>query len=385
MEQAPEVRLAADLIRAPSPSGAEGPATEVLASAMREYGFDEVFIDSAGNAVGRFLRGEGPHVMLNGHVDTVPLGDESLWPHPPLGGVVEGGILWGRGASDMKSSIACMVLAARDAADAGFSGTLSVSGVVLEEIGGLGARYLAESDPSVDVVILGEPSSLKLKLGHRGAAGIEITFPGAIAHAAKAELGENALVHAARYVEALGKMPLPTGGMLKGSSATPTRLETFPVGGTNVVPGSALLYVDYRNMPGDDLDAVIERLKSIRHDDRITVEIPERTLSSVSGEVSYTSRRAGLPYLLDENHYSVAAAQRALAPLLPKYGRELDVGYWWFCTDAPHLASRGAAVLGYGPGAEELAHTTRECVPVESLAIAREAYRAMSLELLGPA
>lgn len=385
MEQAPEVRLAADLIRAPSPSGAEGPATEVLVAAMREYGFDEVFIDPAGNAVGRFLRGEGPHVMLNGHVDTVPLGDESLWPHPPLGGVVEGGILWGRGASDMKSSIACMVLAARDAADAGFSGTLSVSGVVLEEIGGLGARYLAESDPSVDVVILGEPSSLKLKLGHRGAAGIEITFPGAIAHAAKAELGENALVHAARYVEALGKMPLPTGGMLKGSSATPTRLETFPVGGTNVVPGSALLYVDYRNMPGDDLDAVIERLKSIRHDDRITVEIPERTLSSVSGEVSYTSRRAGLPYLLDENHYSVAAAQRALAPLLPRYGRELDVGYWWFCTDAPHLASRGAAVLGYGPGAEELAHTTRECVPVESLAIARDAYRAMSLELLGPA
>lgn len=385
MEQAPEVRLAADLIRAPSPSGAEGPATEVLVAAMREYGFDEVFIDPAGNAVGRFLRGEGPHVMLNGHVDTVPLGDESLWPHPPLGGVVEGGILWGRGASDMKSSIACMVLAARDAADAGFSGTLSVSGVVLEEIGGLGARYLAESDPSVDVVILGEPSSLKLKLGHRGAAGIEITFPGAIAHAAKAELGENALVHAARYVEALGKMPLPTGGMLKGSSATPTRLETFPVGGTNVVPGSALLYVDYRNMPGDDLDAVIERLKSIRHDDRITIEIPERTLSSVSGEVSYTSRRAGLPYLLDDNHYSVAAAQRALAPLLPKYGRELDVGYWWFCTDAPHLASRGAAVLGYGPGAEELAHTTRECVPVESLAIARDAYRAMSLELLGPA
>ncbi len=356
----------------------------MLVAAMREYGFDEVFVDPAGNAVGRFVRGDGPHVMLNGHVDTVPLGDESLWPHPPLSGVVEGGMLWGRGASDMKSSIACMVLAARDAADAGFSGTLSVSGVVLEEIGGLGARYLAESS-DFDVVILGEPSSLKLKLGHRGAAGIEVRFPGAIAHAAKAELGENALVHAARYVTALGAMPLPTGGMLKGSSATPTRLETFPQGGTNVVPGGAMLYVDYRNMPGDELDDVIERLKAIRHDERITVEIPEWTLTSVSGEVSYTSRRAGLPYLLDEGHYSVAAARRALAPLLALHGRELDVGYWWFCTDAPHLASRGAAVLGFGPGAEELAHTTRECVPVESLAVARDAYRAMCLELLDPA
>ncbi len=384
MEQPHEVRLAADLIRAHSPSGAEGPATGVLIDAMRELGFDEVFVDPAGNAVGRFVRGAGPHVMLNGHLDTVPLGDESLWPYPPLSGAVEGGMLWGRGASDMKSSLACMVVAARDAANSGFSGTLSVAGVVLEEVGGLGARYLAENS-EVDVVVLGEPSSLRLKLGHRGAAGVEVTFPGAIAHAAKAELGENALVHAARYIAALGAMPLPTGGTLKGSSATPTRLETFPQGGTNVVPGSAKLYVDYRNVPGDELDHVVARLEAIRHDERITVKIPEQTLTSVSGEVSYTAKRAGLPYLLDEGHEAVAAARRALTPLLARHGRELEVGYWWFCTDAPHLASRGAAVLGFGPGAEELAHTTRECVPVESLAVAREAYRALSLELLGPA
>lgn len=382
MEQPPEVRLAADLIRAPSPSGSEGPATEVLVGAMRELGFDEVFVDSAGNAVGRFKRGDGPHVMLNGHLDTVPVGDESLWPYPPLSGAVEGGVLWGRGASDMKSSLACMVLAAADAAKSGFSGTLSVTGVVLEEVGGLGARYLGENT-DVDVVVLGEPSSLKLKLGHRGAVGVEVTFPGAIAHAAKAELGENALVHAARYVAALEAMELPRGGTLKGSSATPTRLETFPQGGSNVVPGSATLYVDYRNVPGDEISDVVARLEGIRHDPRITVSVPERTLTS--GEVSYTAKRAGLPYLLDEDHPAVAAARRALTPLLERHGRELDVGYWWFCTDAPHLAAGGAAVLGFGPGAEELAHTTRECVPVESLSVAREAYRALSLELLGAA
>ncbi len=384
MEQPPEVKLAADLIRAPSPSGAEGPAAEVLVAAMRQLGFDEVFIDPAGNAVGRFVRGEGPHVMLNGHLDTVPVGDESLWPYPPLSGAIEGGMLWGRGASDMKSSLACMVMAASDVAKAGFSGTLSVTGVVLEEIGGLGARYIGENT-DIDVVVLGEPSSLRLKLGHRGAVGVEVEFPGAIAHAAKAELGENALVHAARYVAALQTLELPTGGTLKGSSATPTRLETFPQGGSNVVPGSALLYVDYRNIPGDELDDVIARLESIRHDPRITVTIPERTLTSVSGEVSYASKRAGLPYLLSDTHPAVDAARRALTRVLPRYGRELETGYWWFCTDAPHLAAGGAAVLGFGPGAEELAHTTRECVPVENLSIARDAYRALSLELLGPA
>lgn len=354
---------------------------EVLASAMRDLGFDEVYVDPAGNAVGRFVRGEGPHVMLNGHLDTVPVGDESLWPNPPLSGAVEGGVLWGRGASDMKSSLACMALAARDAADTGFAGTLSVTGVVLEEVGGLGARYLGETLPC-EAVVLGEPSSLHLKLGHRGVVGVEVTFPGAIAHAAKAELGENALLHAARYINALSELELPTGGVLKGSSATPTYLSTFPRGGTNVVPGSATLHIDYRNVPGDDHDDIIERFESLRHDPRIEVSIPRQTLTSVSGEVSYESERAGLPYLLDEGHPAVTAAHRALTPLLAGYGRELSVGYWWFCTDAPHLAASGAAVLGFGPGAEDLAHTTRECVPVENLTIARQAYRALSLELL---
>src|SRR5690606_33079003 len=157
------VRLAADLIRAPSQTGSEGPAAELLVRAMNELGFDRAYTDDAGNAIGMISRGEGPVVMLNGHIDTVPVGDESLWPHPPLGGVIDGGRLWGRGACDMKSAVACMVVAAADAADRGFSGTLVVSGVVPEEVGGLGARHLRET-LAYDVAVLGEPSKLQLKL-----------------------------------------------------------------------------------------------------------------------------------------------------------------------------------------------------------------------------
>src|SRR5690606_35936055 len=138
--------------------------------------FDEAYIDEVGNAIGVIRRGEGKTLMLNGHIDTVPVGDPDLWPYPPLSGSIVDGRLWGRGACDMKSALACMVLAASDAARAGFSGTLIVSGVVEEEVGGKGSRHVGAT-LAYDAAVLGEPSKLHMKLGHRGAMVIEVVFP----------------------------------------------------------------------------------------------------------------------------------------------------------------------------------------------------------------
>lgn len=377
----PEVKLAADLIRAPSPSGRERPAVDVLLDAMRALGFDEVYRDAAGNAIGRFDRGPGPTVLLTGHLDTVPVGDESLWPHPPLAGVVADGQLWGRGACDMKSAVACMVHAAADAAAAGFAGTLIVAGVVQEEVGGLGSRHLGET-VTCDVVVLGEPSKLHLKLGHRGRVEVEVEVPGAIAHAAKAELGENALYNAARYLAALEAIELPTGGPLAGSSATATRLVNFPSGGANVVPGSARITVDYRNIPDDEPVAVMARLKALTTDERVAFSFPSERAASEDGGVSYAYDRVAPAYLAPHDHPAVATARSVLNRVVEENGQTFAEGYWWFCTDAPHLARPDRPVIGFGPGAEELAHTTRECVPLEHLKIARHAYRELALAYL---
>jgi acetylornithine deacetylase/succinyl-diaminopimelate desuccinylase-like protein len=109
----------------------------------------------------------------------------------------------------MKGALAAMAVAAHEAADAGFAGTLVVSGVVQEEVGGLGARWFGERN-AADLVVLGEPSDLGLQLGHRGRIEVHVTLPGRIAHAAKAELGENALLRAARYALALEGLELPS-------------------------------------------------------------------------------------------------------------------------------------------------------------------------------
>ena len=374
-----EQRLAEELIRAESLSGREGKAAEVLLDAYRELAFDEAYLDAAGNAIGVFRRGGGPLVMLNGHLDTVPLGDESLWPHPPLGGVVADGLLWGRGACDMKAAVACMALAARDAAEQGFGGTLMVAGVVQEEVGGLGSRYLATTC-SPQVVILGEPSNLALALGHRGRVVVEVELPGKIAHAARAWLGENALERAAALVSRLRELELPSGGPLGGASATATTLVTFPHGGVNVVPGRAQLTIDYRSLPGESVEAVLARIQAL--DPGATVRVPVEEASSASGEVRYRQPLLREPYLAPAGSSEVATARRVLAAVSERHHYLFQERSWWFGTDAPLLAETGAVVIGFGPGDDELAHTTNEHVPVEHLKVARDGYRELALAYL---
>lgn len=371
--------LARALLRAPSPSGLEGPATRAFVQALRDLGYD-ASLDGAGNAVGVLRRGDGPTVLFNGHLDTVPVGDESAWRHPPLAGAVDGGELWGRGAVDMKTALACMAHAGADAADAGFRGTLIVAGVVQEEVGGLGSRHLAETLP-YDVVILGEPSDLELKLGHRGRIELEVDLPGRIAHAAKSELGENALDAAADLLVALRGAELPAGGPLGRSTATPTNLRSFPEESANVVPGGARLTVDYRNLPGDEPEAVVARLAALAPGARVT--IPEEHAVSEDGALSRRFPRVAPPYLAPGDHPMARTVREALRASLEAAERPYREGVWWFCTDAPYLAARGAPVFGFGPGDPELAHTTRERVPLEHLDVARAAYARLALALAG--
>jgi len=382
---AKEAELAQKLVQTFSPSGRERPAADLLVSAFRELGFDEAYLDDAGNAVGILRCGSarGRTVMLNGHIDTVPLGDEAEWPHPPLSGALEGGRLWGRGACDMKAALACMVYAAKDAAP-DLDGTVIITGVVQEEVGGLGARYLGETIKA-DVVILGEPSKLRLMLGHRGRVEVEVSLPGRIAHAARGDLGDNALYRAARFLGRLEGLELPTGGPLGGSSLTPTTLSSYPQGGKNVVPGRAELTVDYRNIPGDDPETILARLQALEPMARLSVPMEEA--ASESGRVAYTFPRIVPVYLAPGEHRDVTTARRVLGRVLKEAGHPYAEDCWWFGTDAPHLAKTmegtGGVVIGFGPGEEELAHTTCESVPLEHLRVAREGYAALLRAYLG--
>lgn len=369
-----ETALASRLIRQSSPSGSESAVARLLAEELTALGY-EAAIDAAGNVTGTLRCGTGPVVMLLGHIDTVPVGDESAWPWPPLSGTVQDGRLWGRGSVDMKAAIAVMACAGVDAAAAGFRGTIIVAGTVLEEVNGLGARHLAARQQA-DLVILGEPSSLEVKYGHRGRAEVTARLPGRIAHAARSVLGHNALQDASAWLVALDALELPAGGPLTGSTATPVQLHASP-DAANVVPGEAVITIDYRYIPGDGPAEILARLSEL--EPRAELSIRTQVARSEDGSVTEEVEVVSPAWSVDPALPLVRAARDGAEAALGAAGHQLTEGVWWFATDAPWIAAAGMPVIGFGPGDPELAHTTRESVAVAELALARQVYTAMVL------
>lgn len=170
-----------------SPSGQERGAVEWLVARMKSLGYDNAFIDDAGNAVG--VMGQGTkQIVLLGHIDTVP-GEikVSLTPPPPLAPLPQGeGKLYGRGAVDAKGPLACFVDAvAKVSARDGWQ--FVVIGAVEEERDSEGARFVA-TQYKPDFAIIGEPNQWdRIALGYKGSAWANVTVKRGQVHTASGE------------------------------------------------------------------------------------------------------------------------------------------------------------------------------------------------------
>jgi len=129
------VNFLRELVQIPSPSGQEGALAQRLAEEMERLGFPEVKVDKVGNVIGKIGSGNRPIILFDGHMDTVEVADYSSWTRDPYGGEIDGRLLYGLGASDMKGGLASMVygLAALIKAGAKIPGTVYFVGVVQEE------------------------------------------------------------------------------------------------------------------------------------------------------------------------------------------------------------------------------------------------------------
>lgn len=214
LDTAALVETARDLVAIQSLSGFETPAQEYVAAFMRQAGFDvdmweidlpalsrnphysaEVERDEAYGLVGAIGHGDGPSLMLNGHVDVVPAGDVANWSHPPWSGIVEGGRLHGRGSADMKGGLACALHAAKALVDAGVDlpGRLVIASVVGEEDGGSGTLATLVRGVRTDSAIVLEPTGLAVTPVQAGALSFRLTIRGMSAHGALREEGVSAI------------------------------------------------------------------------------------------------------------------------------------------------------------------------------------------------
>jgi putative selenium metabolism hydrolase len=378
------VALLQRMIQTVSLPGREEALARLLHDEMQALGYDHVRIDEVGNVIGLVRgRGEAPGLMLNTHLDHVDVGEHAAWPHPPYGGLVQDGIVHGRGAVDIKGPAAAQILAGARLAVERPPGDVLVSCVVQEEIGGVGARHLARELPC-RLVVVGEPSSNQIRRGNRGRTELLLRVRGRSVHASVPELGRNPLFALARFLCRLETIVHPEHPDLGPSTVAPTLLHTDQTS-ANVIPGEVCQVLDWRNIPGqsdqDARQAILDLARAVvgGHPPGITidVDVPRyayRTWTGRSGELAANNPA----YALAESHPAIEAA-RALVE--EQTEAPCPVGCWRFATDGGHFAAAGAAVVGFGPGDELLAHTVDERVEVAALADAIAVYERFGREL----
>lgn len=370
------------LIRTPGLPGEEGDTARLVLAEMEALGYIDARIDEVGNVIGRVPGGDGPAVMFNTHLDHVDVGDHERWPHPPYGGEIHSGSVWGRGAVDIKGPLAAQVHGVARLLRDGITpaGDVWVTAVVQEEIGGVGARHLM-GYLQTPVVIVGEPSGNTLRRGHRGRCELIVHVTGRSVHASVPHEGVNPWEVLAAFIARLPDLDMAEQADLGRSTVVPTLIRSDQVSG-NVVPGELWLTCDWRQVPGESAQDAAAKLDAILQSCLIEgasaeVEVPIYHRAAYTG-VLMDIGGDNPAYILPRDHPAVSAACAALEPVI---GVTDEVDTWRFATDGGHFSQAGMACVGFGPGNELLAHTVDEHIPIAQLETALSGNEALAREL----
>lgn len=368
------VGLARDLvrIRSENPPGQETEVVEHLRGVFAGIGLGRGEVVEATPGRQNLIIGTGdgaasgkPVLLVNGHLDTVPVRPQA-WRSDPFGGQVHDGRLYGRGSADMKGGIAAAITALQVCRSIGVDLPCEVVFhlVADEELGGehgtgaLVERGLIAADACLDP----EPTGLKLCLAERGLLFARITTRGVPAHGSEPSKGRSAIITAAAISQVLHDNEFPQQphpllgtttcnvGMIRGGS------------GPNVVPEECELRIDRRVLPGDTEEGVVR---------------------GIIDRISSLGLTAGSDYELEVERFCEPSEIDAADPFVGQIsnsfttmtGREPGTTGLPFTTDARFMRNQlGIPSVVFGPGKLELAHVVDEYVEIESLMTAVAVY-----------
>lgn len=369
------------LVRIKSLSDQEGEVAALVRTKMEALGYDEVYIDTIGNVIGRI--GNGPvKLLFDAHMDTVDVNDADEWIQPPFAANVVDGKLYGRGAIDDKACLASIVFAGALIRKLGYDAgkTIYIVGSVNEEFcDGEGLKaFLHESRLVPDYAVVCEPTKCNILIGHKGKFQSIIRTKGVSAHGADPEKGVNAVYTMAeiiRRVEARSKTlnEMTDSPFTRGSLAL-TKISSISAS-INAVPSECAIYLDRRTAEGETIQDIEQELCGLISGLDATWEI---------GLLHRTSWR-GVPI----NYNPVHEAWRIAAdsPLMKAANRawELKFGhvpteyeYSIGGTNAVTPVSMGVPTFVFGPGDSEIAHQKNEFLEVAQLKEAIEYYAILA-------
>ena len=364
-----------EVVRTPSLSGQETEVAAVFVRHLQALGFDEVDIDANGNVIAHLRgRGQGPSLMVNGHMDHVPTG---AMVSPFSGALVEGTqweepgpAIFGRGTCDMKCNVmaSAFAIAAIRRAGIALRGDVVFVADVQEEVDSpAGVKSVIERGIRADFGLSTESTECHAYVGHRGKLEFEVVVHGRTSHAAQPACGLNAVFQAVPLLEKLATFgaTLPSDRLLGDATITVTGLRSSPDNNTAVIPDACHLRIDRRYVRSE------------------TPQKCEDELRQLLGQIAAADPQFRADLRL-ANHYPlmyvdpatsiVTAAQEAIKEAAGSAGEKstwryvaAEVGAWRFGVNGTFMCEAGVPTVGIGPGNEKWAHTPQEHVGIAQL------------------
>jgi acetylornithine deacetylase/succinyl-diaminopimelate desuccinylase-like protein len=365
--------LLAELVAIRSLPGEEGAVQERVAAWFRANGITpEVAEIEPGrpNVTVRIENGDGPSLMLNGHVDTASI--DPRWDPARLFGHREGNRFFGLGAGDMKAGVVAAMLATRalDRNRDRWRGTLVMTSVIDEEAYSKGAHAVVESGLRTDYCVVTESSWDAPCLGAFGKVLIRVDVIGKAAHASWPHLGVNAAVEAARFVAHLSEVPLGEHPRIKPSQCVLTMKAGPEVYESIVVPESAQVLINWHTVPGETAEGIIDRLRALA----AGLESPAEFVFSVDPPY----------YPAWETPVDAPITRAFAAAYAAEAGKEPEYGYWGYGDMNLFSADAGIPTVMFGAQAGQF-HEADEWVDLPSIGGVVRVLLRLATSLMPPA
>jgi succinyl-diaminopimelate desuccinylase len=370
------VDLACELIRRSSITPDDGGIQAFLGSMFLAEGFSVEHLDFGDVKNLWVTHGRGaPLVMFNGHCDVVPAGPLESWQTVPFTPTVDGGNLYGRGAADMKGSLAALCVALLDfvRANPDHIGTVALLVTSDEEGNAIdGTRraleVLLERGKKFDFVLVGEPTSDHsfgdmIKVGRRGSISAKMTVFGKQGHVAYPHLADNPVHRLAPFLTELLAIRWDGGN----KNFPPTSLQVSNIhagtGATNVVPGTVVL--DF----------------NLRYNTELTADFIQNRVTKMAGayklECEFVWNASAQPFLTRDRDLISTVAQA----IFKETGNRPQEGTGGGTSDARFFAMHNIPVVEFGPSNATI-HAANECVGVEEIESCARIYKAVLESLL---
>lgn len=352
-----------DMIAIPSESGDEEVVIQRIKKEMEKVGFDRVEIDPMGNLMG-FI-GDGKHIIaIDGHIDTVGIGDPNQWKHDPLTGYEDEEFIFGRGASDQEGGIASAVYAGKIIKDLGLKNdyTLVVTATIMEEDcdGLCWTNILKDTDLRPEFVVITEPTSCRIYRGHRGRMEIKVSTTGVSAHGSAPERGENAIYKMAPIIFELEQLNrrLKDHDFLGKGSLTVSEIFSESPSRCAVADGCSIS-IDRRLTLGETIESALAEIASLEAVKNADAKVEVYKYD----KFSYTGYRCQADsyfptWLIEDDH----PVTKSLVESYKKvFGEDPIVDKWTFSTNGVSIMGmHGIPCIGFGPGHEDQAHAPNE-------------------------